>query len=205
MPSPRPAPSCPRTCGDVEIPYPFGISDACVWPGPDDFTITCNHSFNPPRPFIMDDIEIININVVDGYMTVFTIVSSHCYTSSNTVQFDGLDWDVTDSPFLFSATQNEFTAIGCNKLALLFGKEDVSYFTGCVTSCMKDKTEGLPHDGEKCSGLGCCQITILSNLSTILVNWSYGNGTTPYYPGWIIPCTYAFLAERNWYGCQLYN
>lgn len=206
MPSTRPAPGCPSMCGDVEIPYPFGISD-CAWPGPDNFTVTCDHSSNPPKLFF-SNAEVTNISLVNGSMTVFTPVSSLCYTSSNTTD-PGKGWyglKLTNTSFLISATENVFTAIGCNRLALVYGKQDASYFAGCVISCRSLDTADLPYDGDTCSGVGCCQTTILSNLSTILVDWNYGNnGTTPNNPWWnYLPCMYAFVGQKDWYVRQLF-
>ncbi|KAK1613840.1 hypothetical protein QYE76_019357 [Lolium multiflorum] len=41
---------CPDKCGDVSIPYPFGMGKAgCFLPG---FEVTCNASFQPPRAFL---------------------------------------------------------------------------------------------------------------------------------------------------------
>ncbi|KAJ1276022.1 hypothetical protein BS78_05G182000 [Paspalum vaginatum] len=42
-------PGCPDMCGDISIPYPFGMKAGCFLPG---FDVTCNNSFNPPRAFL---------------------------------------------------------------------------------------------------------------------------------------------------------
>lgn len=44
-------PGCKSKCGDLTVPYPFGIglgSGCSMYPW---FDINCNTSFNPPKPF----------------------------------------------------------------------------------------------------------------------------------------------------------
>ncbi|KAF8701818.1 hypothetical protein HU200_033139 [Digitaria exilis] len=40
---------CPDKCGEISIPYPFGMKPGCFLDG---FQVTCNYSFQPPRLFI---------------------------------------------------------------------------------------------------------------------------------------------------------
>ncbi|TKW01559.1 hypothetical protein SEVIR_8G189100v4 [Setaria viridis] len=195
VPSPTLGSRCPKMCGDVEVPYPFGIGADCARPGYDYFRVDCNHSFNPPRPYT-GSLEIISISLDAGEVRVAAPVSYICYTSSNTFQSSqGFVWKV-NAPYLISTARNFFTVIGCNTLAYLQGRDDWSYYTGCITSC--ENLEEAARNGEECTGLGCCQTLISRNLSTIGVNWN--NGTRSINPAWSYsPCSYAILAEKGRY------
>ncbi|CAI9767176.1 unnamed protein product [Fraxinus pennsylvanica] len=46
-------PGCQSCCGNVEIPYPFGIGPNCFMNS--NFSITCNTSSNPPKPYLSFD------------------------------------------------------------------------------------------------------------------------------------------------------
>jgi len=44
-------PGCPDKCGNISIPFPFGMKPGCFLDG---FQVTCDHSFQPPRAFLDD-------------------------------------------------------------------------------------------------------------------------------------------------------
>ncbi|KAF3450480.1 hypothetical protein FNV43_RR06563 [Rhamnella rubrinervis] len=59
---------CPDRCGDLKVPYPFGMAKACYLA--DNFFITCNLSFQPaPRAFLNRDRSLLlsNISLDDRY------------------------------------------------------------------------------------------------------------------------------------------
>ena len=99
-------PGCRDRCGNITVPYPFGIGDNCSWPGKD-FTVTCNDSFSPPRPY-MGNVEITSISAETGEMWVFTLPSYICHDSENTTEpGSGTEssFNTTGTPFLISPTQ----------------------------------------------------------------------------------------------------
>ncbi|KAM7489445.1 hypothetical protein LguiB_026929 [Lonicera macranthoides] len=55
-------PGCQRQCGNVVIPYPFGIGlgSHCSIPNSPNFEINCDTSFNPPKPYIGHELSLSN-------------------------------------------------------------------------------------------------------------------------------------------------
>ncbi|KAJ9548736.1 hypothetical protein OSB04_021279 [Centaurea solstitialis] len=181
-------PGCQSQCGNVTIPYPFGIGPRCFTS--DWFEITCNTTFDPPKPFI-GRLEILDIS--DSTFRVRNKVASKCYdrhgniTEDNPV-FTSLGWT---SPFTFSQ-QNQLTLIGCDDFALFVGPEQVNSTSGCIALC--SKPEEVVNGS--CSGVGCCQTSIPKKMkyyytavSSMASNhtsiWSFD------------PCTYSFMGEKE--------
>ncbi|CAN6372180.1 unnamed protein product [Urochloa humidicola] len=62
-------PNCPTSCGNVSVPYPFGIAPRCHL-GQWLFKLTCNESYTPPQLFIADQkgntAQVLRISLHDS-------------------------------------------------------------------------------------------------------------------------------------------
>nr|XP_034569271.1 wall-associated receptor kinase 2-like isoform X2 [Setaria viridis] len=183
-PVPLGLPHCNTTCGDVSVPYPFGISRGCYRPG---FNLTCSTSYDPPRLLLDSNgtLEVINISLHDSTVRVI----HHARTSNNATFVSGyptiVDCYIPDvgEPYMLS-TKNEFIFFGCNVEATLYGeyRNDSSNSTDriisrCNSTCSsgskyilyKDHSArplGPTHtNGGYCSGRddGCCHAPIAAD------------------------------------------
>ncbi|KAI3903353.1 hypothetical protein MKW98_032007, partial [Papaver atlanticum] len=135
---------CDAKCGNISIPYPFGIikpnGDECSIDGVGyGYRITCNISFQPPKPFI------------DKRNTLATL----CYNKFGNITLDlGLaSIDVSPTPFTLSYTKNMFFGIGCKTHASLDGPDLHNYSSVCSSSCQSRESV----ISGACFGNGCCQ------------------------------------------------
>ncbi|KAL0344439.1 UNVERIFIED_CONTAM: Wall-associated receptor kinase [Sesamum radiatum] len=185
-------PNCQSKCGNLTVPYPFGIgiNTGCSissW-----FDVNCNTSFSPPKPFIATgNLEILDIS--DDKVLIKNWVAASCYTQfGNITRRNPAYINLVTTPFSFSDT-NKFTVLGCDEFALIFGSEGRNFTSGCVSLCSssQDLIEG------ECSGIGCCQTAIpkglkkfnvtVGSLSNHVDIWSFD------------PCGYAFLGDPDSY------
>jgi Wall-associated receptor kinase galacturonan-binding len=76
-------PKCPSSCGDLAIPYPFGIGTGCFRDG---FEITCNMSDNPNRKYVATlagtTVPLLNISLEVAEVRVQLPVGWQCYNES---------------------------------------------------------------------------------------------------------------------------
>ena len=191
----QPDSSCSKTCGNVSIPYPFGISKGCYLDP--SFQITCNYSFEPPKPFLGSDtssIDVLDISLLDGEMRVFSFVARDCYNESGlSVEDLETSFAVALSKFPISCTKNKFTVVGCDTYAFIEGSGVKNYTTGCTAFC--DRIESVVNNS--CSGLGCCQSSIPEGIWDFDINVnSYKNHSAVRS---FNPCGFAFLVEAEAY------
>ncbi|XP_011658440.2 wall-associated receptor kinase 2 [Cucumis sativus] len=166
---------CESKCGDVEIPFPFGMSDNCYLNI--NFSITCNHThFTPAKPFLMNsNVEVTNISL-HGELHVLNYVARACYSEDGSA-------DIKNRPsirvpmFTISNTKNKFTVIGCDTYAYISGELDgESYRSGCMALCGTFRKN--IKDGSCWSG--CCQLEIPKGLQKLALEvGSFHNYTEP--------------------------
>ena len=82
-----PSPQCQKQCGNVEIPYPFGIGVNCSLSV--DFNISCQVQEGISKPF-KGDFEVLNIFLSDSTMRVLNYIITYCYNAtSNDMEVGG--------------------------------------------------------------------------------------------------------------------
>jgi hypothetical protein len=168
VPAPIGMPNCDTTCGNMSVPYPFGLGpEGCYLPG---FNLTCDRSSDPPRLLLGDGTLQVSEDITPGW-PVLTVVR----TGLGGIQTDG-DGHGTfggglsdDGPYTLSTGLNEFILLGCNLRATL--KNGNITMSSCSSFCNKGEastfTSGyLPSRLESsmlCTGIGCCQAPIVIN------------------------------------------
>jgi len=134
---------CQRSCGGVDIPFPFGMGpDHCWLLG---FEMSCKDTGNGVlKPFLAKDaiVEVLNISLEQGEVKVLHPISSYCYNAASGMMVPS-EWHWSLANYSFSSTANKFTVVGCRALAYIGdtrrNKVAAMYLTGCVSMCFGGK------------------------------------------------------------------
>ncbi|XP_021860593.1 wall-associated receptor kinase-like 8 [Spinacia oleracea] len=154
-------PNCPEKCGNITVPYPFGIGDECHYGTPFDdgryFNLSCNNSVDPPILALGNKVEIVNITL-KGELLVYYPISYRCYQSNTTVPSAEYEAFIRTRKFPLSTTRNIIGAIGCDTFVTLNGtmNNKRQFRSGCMTVCAASEDV----DTRTCSGIGCCLVSI---------------------------------------------
>nr|XP_015880648.2 wall-associated receptor kinase-like 1 isoform X1 [Ziziphus jujuba var. spinosa] len=189
-------PNCTTQCGEVSIPYPFGIGDPERCYFDEWYEIECRNSTENYTPFLrLTNMEVLEISTSEGTLAV-----------KNPIRFSnckGKDYgreaaNLTGSPFVYSQRRNRFTAVSCGNLALMNFETKVDYSresrkqtvhaAACMSLCEKKTTN------HSCNGMNCCQTTIPSDLVAFTTTFD-----TTYFYGDSVSCSYAFLVDQEWF------
>ncbi|XVF64453.1 hypothetical protein PTKIN_Ptkin09bG0171000 [Pterospermum kingtungense] len=180
-------PGCQDQCGEVSIPFPFGVGEGCYLNR--SFEIKCNDSFHPKQPFF-GNVHVKNITVPTGELRIFFSMARACYNETGSRLSRNRPRLRLDK-FTISDTQNKFMAIGCDTYATIQGYRGEDRFTtGCMSVCDSPK-----YVNDSCSGVGCCEIPIpegLKNVSVRLSSYNNHENIT-----WFNNCSYAFVVENR--------
>ncbi|KAL6144169.1 hypothetical protein ACLB2K_054864 [Fragaria x ananassa] len=186
-------PSCQEKCGNVSIPFPFGI-------GPDKdcyfdewFEIDCNLSTRH-KPFLkLTQLEVLNFSIKAGALQVNSPVTFFC-----NVKGSSQPADLTGSPFVYSQRQNRFTAATCGFVSLV--SSDQSVVGGCRSICDKHY---ISRYSDSCDiGTNCCQTSIPPYLRVVTASIMVEgpSNMTGRNDSRMPDCSdYAFLVDKDWF------
>ncbi|XP_019055222.1 PREDICTED: wall-associated receptor kinase 2-like [Nelumbo nucifera] len=184
---------CPDKCGNITVPYPFGMGGTNCYR--DLYDVTCNHTYNPPKLFLAQGtVEVLEISL-EGLLRVNGSIGYTCDDGrgSESSREHLSQVDLERRPYTFSDTRNRFTALGCDTIATIKGSNGRNFTSGCAMFCSNEEsvTNG------SCSGIGCCQTSIPKGFKKFnLELGSYENHTKTWNFSW---CSYAFLVDHEWY------
>ncbi|TVU39796.1 hypothetical protein EJB05_13236, partial [Eragrostis curvula] len=198
-------PGCSNTCGNVNIPFPFGMGDpSCFREG---FKIDCTDG----TPKLKDtdyEYEIQNISMTpDGgsIARVLLPIAYQCYNESSTSYANYSYGTVSfnrQGVYRISDKLNELVVIGCNTQAYISSvpvanKSAAPYpydiYTGCISYCLS--AESVIENW--CAGVGCCRVDIPAGLTETWVTFGGYPHNKYFLP--FSACSYGFLVDKRTY------
>uniref|UniRef100_A0A0E0M4K8 Protein kinase domain-containing protein n=1 Tax=Oryza punctata TaxID=4537 RepID=A0A0E0M4K8_ORYPU len=211
-------PDCQTTCGDVAVPFPFGIGAGCYHSA--GFNLTCDRSLDPPRLLLGDAaaFQVLNVSIVNATVRAARVGGINItYGGNASVEGRGAWRGLGDGgPFALSEDRNELIVVwGCDVVALLTdggnGNSSNVTISGCASFCPgtdaggqaiaapAGSTMSLTED-RRCTGVGCCQMPISVGRDSYQVRLRRLNPNPPQPPppqGAGDP-TVVLIAEQGW-------
>ncbi|XP_066326485.1 wall-associated receptor kinase 1-like [Miscanthus floridulus] len=177
------SPGCTNHCGNISIPYPFGVEPGCYLPG---FNVTCRNDSSvghhgSPKLFLGDGtVEVLEISIANATVRINASLAYFPGTGKN--NFLGPKPITTNATwsgalgkggvYTLGWRSNRLFAIGCNVQVLLLeggdGDPNNKTLSTCATFCDWDEQEqswSFPGISD-CSGIFCCQANILVERSS---------------------------------------
>ncbi|BFG28234.1 hypothetical protein CerSpe_145080 [Prunus speciosa] len=198
---PQAKPGCPEKCGNLTIPYPFGIGDGCYLRP--EFDITCSQSSTHPTYLTRTNrVSITNFNFDEAELQIAHAAAYRCHDARGNIipsnsSSDRVYYLMLPPLYTISDTKNKLFVIGCETFALLdMGIADELTLGYSVAACgpILTSSDKVP---DTCSGVGCTKSGLVGGLVSLeitMINYSL-SGQNGFYEKY--PCSYAFLVEDS--------
>ncbi|CAM0948965.1 unnamed protein product [Alopecurus aequalis] len=198
--------SCNRSCGHIDVQYPFGITGmgpaSCYLPG---LNLTCDTGHHPPRLLlgVHGSLLVDSINLQEATVRAFR-TGALIDTSQQQYDFafSSLFGKPDEAPFWLSI-HNQMTLVGCNAKAALRGHSYDGVYSGCASFCFGATADTPIHGVAGCYGMGCCQAHVSMSTDGTVPSTMYVEQTQEWYmSGMNPPSVYVFITEEGWFDHQ---
>ncbi|KAG6389880.1 hypothetical protein SASPL_151355 [Salvia splendens] len=177
-------PGCQEKCGNLTIPYPFGIGSDCS--ANSSFTVNCTG--NPSTAYMSNiNLEVINISIYGVVIVNLPVFPVNCYEGQRR---EAIPASLTESPFTVSAQYNALTVLGCKNSVWLRANETAA--GGCMPMCDANTTDF------SCNGVNCCQISIPRRAQQFEFTYESIQANNSTFCGYVFPVDKVWLDNEDY-------
>ncbi|KAM0830716.1 hypothetical protein ACQ4PT_066040 [Festuca glaucescens] len=175
------SPNCASICGNISIPYPFGLSAGCHR---ESFKLFCNETYHPPKLFIENSVvEVLEISTQDSTVTIDSGILSLALARNEAIN---AVWAIplNGSIYTMSAGRNGLVVLGCGFTILVAFDQESAPASSTLYDCLSSypKQQVLLFDSNLIPiDVNIRDITAPINASLAVMEggwWSNGNNMT---------------------------
>uniref|UniRef100_M8BMI6 Wall-associated receptor kinase 1 n=1 Tax=Aegilops tauschii TaxID=37682 RepID=M8BMI6_AEGTA len=180
-------PNCTSRCGNISIPYPFGITSGCHREG---FKLACNETYHPPKLF-MDSSGVEVLEISSPNSTLY--IDSGILTLAGDESDDGhirMNWSVPldDTLYRVAIGKNEIIVLGCGINMIVqwpdpgkwpYPGDESTPISNCISECMAGAGHPVIATNGTCPGIGCCSIDMHSESNRFPIKYTIDKENLP--------------------------